>query len=90
MEIVFNLLHVRAIMQQGHPKSLIPFYESFGQPFFQCFWGDWYPDQEMGNVYYSNATKKILVSNKKDDCLETMAFETFTDWLVFYLEKLNF
>ena len=36
-----------------NPKSLIPFYESFGMPFYQCFWSDWYPENEMGNVYYS-------------------------------------
>ena len=72
-----------------NPASLIPFYESFGMPFFQCFWGDWYPDQEMGNVYYSGLTRTISTCKKKDDCVETMAFETFTDWLMFYLEKID-
>jgi hypothetical protein len=71
------------------PASLIPFYESFGMPFFQCFWRDWYPDQEMGNVYYSDLTRTISTCRKKDDCVETMAFETFTDWLMFYLEKID-
>jgi hypothetical protein len=72
-----------------NPKALIPFYESFGLPFFQCFWGEWYPDQEMGNVYYSGETKTVSACVQANDCVETMAFETFTDWLMFYLEKLD-
>lgn len=72
-----------------NPTSLIPFYESFGMPFFQCFWRDWYPDQEMGNVYYSGLAKTISPCKKKDDSDETMAFETFSDWLMFYLEKID-
>ena len=72
-----------------NPASLIPFYESFGMPFFQCFWGDWYPEQEMGNVYYSVLARTISTCKKKGDCDETMAFETFVDWLMFYLEKID-
>jgi hypothetical protein len=72
-----------------NPASLIPFYESFGMPFFQCFWGEWYPDQEMGNVYYSAQMRKIFTSERKDEGAETMAFQSFTDWLMFYLEKID-
>lgn len=72
-----------------NPKSLIPFYESFGMPFFQCFWGEWYPEQEMGNVYYSGTSKTISSCTIQDDGLENMAFRTFSDWLMFYLEKLD-
>lgn len=72
-----------------NPLSLIPFYESFGMPFFQCFWGEWYPDQEMGNVYISVDSPKISICTKKKDCAETLAFQTFIDWLVFYLEKIE-
>ncbi len=72
-----------------NPKSLIPFYKSFGMEFYQCFWGEWYPEQEMGTVYYSSTTKTILTSKKQDDFVETMAFKTFTDWLMFYLEKIT-
>jgi hypothetical protein len=71
-----------------NPKTLIPFYESFGMPFFQCFWAEWYPDQEMGNVYYSGLNNTISDCTKADD-IETMAFETFIDWLLFYLEKID-
>jgi hypothetical protein len=72
-----------------NPKSLIPFYKSFGLPFFQCFWGEWYPEQEMGTVYYSGMTKTISTCVKADDDVETMAFKTFADWLMFYLEKID-
>jgi hypothetical protein len=72
-----------------NPSSLIPFYESFGMPFFQCFWGDWYPEQEMGNVYYTPESRMISTCKKKSDCDETLAFETFTDWLMFYIEKID-
>jgi hypothetical protein len=72
-----------------NPHSLIPFYQSFGMSFFQCFWGDWYPDQEMGNVYYSHSTRAISDCTKSDEGIETMAFVTFTEWLMFYLEKID-
>lgn len=74
---------------RANPRSLIPFYKSFGMPFFQCFWGEWYPENEMGNVYYSGVTKTISDCTKSDYRTETMAFETYTDWLMFYLEKID-
>lgn len=72
-----------------NPKNLIPFYESFGMPYYQCFWGDWYPEQEMGNVYYSSETKTISNTKSNDPATETMAFPTFVDWLAFYLERID-
>lgn len=74
--------------QAVNPKSLIPFYKSFGMSFYQCFWGEWYPDQEMGSVYYSSSTKTISKATKNDS-VETMAFESYVDWLLFYLEKVD-
>lgn len=71
------------------PKSLIPFYESFGFPAFQCFWADWYPEEEMGNVYYSEESKTISDIFAKASSSETMAFPTFTDWLMFYMERID-
>ena len=70
------------------PKTLIPFYESFGMPFFQCFWAEWYPEQEMGNVYYSTESKTISDLFTSGASSETMAFPTFVDWLTFYLERV--
>ncbi len=71
------------------PKSLIPFYESFGMPFFQCFLSDWYPENEMGNIYYSGETHTISDIFSKNSSSETMAFPTFTDWLMFYMERIE-
>ena len=71
------------------PKTLIPFYESFGMPFYQCFWTEWYPDQEMGNVYYSGVAQTISDVYSGMSSSERMAFPTFTDWLMFYLERVD-
>lgn len=71
------------------PLSLIPFYESFGMPFFQCFWSDWYPEIDMGNVYYSGALHSITEYDENIPSEETMAFPTFGDWLSFYLEQIK-
>lgn len=71
-----------------NPKSLIPFYESFGMPFYQCFWSDWYPENEMGNVYYSGISCQIS-SVEGGDPADQMAFKTFADWLFFYLETVS-
>lgn len=72
-----------------NPKALIPFYESFGMPFFQCFWGEWYPLQEMGNVYYSGETNTISRTGNGELGEESMSFPTFQDWLFFYLESID-
>ncbi len=73
----------------ANPHSLIPFYESFGMPFFQCFWGEWHPEGEMGNVYYSSTSNTISsVDNHGSSTPESMSFKTFTDWLIFYLETV--
>jgi len=69
-----------------NPRSLIPFYESFGQHCYQCFYGDWYPEQEMGNVYYSGIERTLSDISVKGNWMEQMAFPNFMDWLVFYLE----
>lgn len=75
--------------QTVNPKSLIPFYESFGMPFFQCFWTEWYPQEEMGNVYYSGLANTISPVTGSEPDPENMAFPTFTDWLIFYLERIE-
>ncbi|CDR33530.1 SMI1/KNR4 family protein [Criblamydia sequanensis] len=70
-----------------NPKKLIPFYISFGMPFYQCFYADWYPEQEMGNVYFSLQDK--IVSNLKGDTAgENLSFPTFIDWVLFYMERI--
>lgn len=71
------------------PMTLIPFYESFGMPYLQCFWSEWYPEEEMGNVYYSDQTQTICCEPGQDPSPENMAFATFLDWLQFYLERIS-
>lgn len=71
-----------------NPTSLIPFYKSFGMPYYQCFWSDWYPEQEMGNVYLSASTRTISDVYSGESRPDAMAFATFVDWLAFYLEQI--
>lgn len=73
--------------KEVNPKSLVAFYESFGMPFFQCFWSDWYPEEEVGNVYFSGESKTLLYREGVGP--EAMAFPTFLDWLMFYLEQIE-
>lgn len=70
------------------PGHLIPFYKSFGMPFFQCFFTEWYPRNEMGNVYYSSDENTISDLSIKESSTENLAFTTFAKWLTFYLEAL--
>lgn len=68
------------------PDALVPFYEDMGLNSFQCFFKDWYPDSDMGNVYLSGVNYTISDTAKGNDAL---AFATFLEWLAFYLEGLN-
>lgn len=63
--------------------SLIPFYECFGLHSFQCFFKEWYPTSEIGNVYFSGIDYTISNTAKRE---EDLAFESFSEWLAFYLE----
>lgn len=72
-----------------NPKRLIPFYESFGFPCYQCFWAEWYPANEMGNIYYSGLTHTISDHHSDRASPENMSFPTFLDWLMFYLETIK-
>ena len=71
------------------PKALMPFYESFGLHCYQCFCSEWYPEHEMGNVYYSGIEKTLSDPKSPGSSSETLAFPTFLDWLVFYLEGIG-
>lgn len=71
--------------QMIEPKDLIPFYESFGQPSFQCFYQNWTPMGCPGNVLYSTAEGKISDVHDRNSWNENLAFPTFLDWLIFYL-----
>lgn len=67
-------------------QHLLPFYQSFGLCCFQCFYADWYPEHEMGNLYYSGHDHTLSDYRQKGALDEKLAFPTFLDWLVFYLE----
>lgn len=70
-------------------RRLIPFYESYGTMCYQCFWEDWYPDNEMGNIYYSELTRSISDVQGVACLSDQMAFPSFSEWLMFYLEKIE-
>lgn len=68
------------------PSSLIPFYEAFGLASYQCFFTDWYPGSEMGNVYLSGIDYTISDLKANSD---NLAFNTFLEWLAYYLQGMN-
>ena len=72
-----------------NPSDLIPFYESFGQRAYQCFFREWYPTDEMGNVFFSIKEKVISDFQNPHSPSDTLAFSTFSDWLSFYLENVG-
>lgn len=71
------------------PSALIPFYEVLGLSSFQCFFTDWYPGGEMGNVYLSGIDYTISDVDDKKAWAEHFAFPTFSEWLVGYLQGMN-
>ena len=72
-----------------NPSDLIPFYESFGLRAYQCFFKEWYPEMEMGNVYFSFRDKTISDFQDPNALSDTLAFSSFLDWLIFYLETIG-
>jgi len=71
------------------PADLIPFYESFGQPSYQCFLCLWTPSQQAGNVYCSPVENRISNVQERSSWKENLAFPTFLDWLIYYLENVG-
>lgn len=70
------------------PGSLVPFFEAIGLDSYQCFYTDWYPSNEMGNIYFSGIDYTISSTNDKKLCAEQLAFPTFSEWFVFYLQGM--
>lgn len=80
------------IETEGHdvdPGSLIPFFEALGLSSFQCFYEDWYPGSEMGNVYVSGIDFSISELSDKKAWGENLAFPSFSEWLAHYLQGMN-
>ncbi len=71
------------------PSSLIPFYQCYGRNVYQCFYIDWYPSSEMGNVNYSGSDHTISDYHYLNHLTEQMAFVSFIDWFMFYLEEIE-
>jgi len=71
------------------PNSLIPFYDSHGIGDFQCFYLDWRPGMDAGNVYYSSSDNTISDYTSIKNLSEQLAFSSFFDWLIFYLEEFE-
>ena len=71
------------------PDALIPFYEDYGLNSFQCFFSDWYPGSEMGNVYLSGINYTISDIADRNIWSEQLGFPSFLEWLAFYLEGMN-
>ncbi len=71
------------------PKTLIPFYQCYGRDAFQCFYTEWFPQGEMGNVYYSGPDNAISDFKNNLNSSENLAFPTFLDWLIFYLDIIK-
>jgi hypothetical protein len=70
------------------PEHLIPFYESFGLHCYQCFYADWHPEEEMGNIYFSEPERSISNFLDPQNAEENLAFSSFLGWLIFYLEDI--
>ena len=89
-EIVTNTDHV--IEWKNHiidPEALIPFYEDYGLNSFQCFFTDWYPGSEMGNVYLSGISYTMSDTTERSHWIEQRAFTSFLEWLAIYLEGMS-
>ncbi len=48
---------------------------------------EWFPKSEAGNVYYSGIDNTICNYHNLDNC--NLAFATFSDWLIFYLDIMD-
>lgn len=91
---VRNLLMNRekVIKWKGHnvsPDALIPFYEDYGLNSFQCFFSEWYPGSEMGNVYLSGINYTISDTTHRGFWGEQLAFPGFLEWLTDYLDGMS-
>lgn len=72
-----------------YPEALLPFYRSFGLDVFQCFYKDWYPDEEVGNVLVSLREQTVSDYRSREKGRDALAFPAFLEWLNFYLEDID-
>jgi hypothetical protein len=69
------------------PQNLIPFYESIDLHCYQCFYTEWSPEGEIGNLYFSESQRSISNFHSELHQKENLAFPSFFEWLMFYLEN---
>lgn len=69
--------------------DLFPFYRSFSSDVYQCFYKNWYVDEYVGNVLCSLPEGTVSNFRNRDKGTEYLAFPSFLDWLVFYLEDVE-
>ncbi len=50
---------------------------------------EWFPKGEVGNVYYSGSDNAISDYHNNLSWSENLAFPTFLDWLIFYLDAMD-
>lgn len=75
--------------EQMDSKSLFPFYRSFNSDVYQCLCKEWYVGEEVGNVLCSLPEGTISDFRTYDRREKQLAFPTFLDWLIFYLEDVE-
>lgn len=66
--------------------GLFPFYRSFNLEVYQCFYSYWYVDGQVGNVLCSLKEGTISNFRTRNKGKDYLAFPSFLDWLIFYLE----
>lgn len=90
-EVLQGILHEKGPLiasgESVNPQSLVPFYEASDQPCYQCFWTDWYPQDEVGNVTYSGVTHTL--SDRDEVWERTLSFPSFVDWLLHYVQAVE-
>lgn len=70
-----------------NPTSLIPFYESSELHAYQCFFTEWGPLEEMGNICYSADLDQGLPFFLPHFLENGGASPTFLHWLIHYLKE---
>lgn len=75
--------------REVNPQELIPFYESYDEKKYQCFYSEWSPNGSFGNIFYSSKERSISALNDPKKWGENLAFPTFLDWLILYLEGIE-
>jgi hypothetical protein len=80
---------IKSGLNSVDPTALCPFYEVSGLDSFQCFYADWYPGSEVGNVFFSGIDYTVSDTSQQNNGAENFAFPTFLEWLICYLDGMS-